>query len=191
MALMDLRFEEAGHKYWHEGHLIPSVTQVIDAVYPPNHHYTESSRQRGRAVHRGVELFEKGILDWSSVHESILGYMEAYKKAKKQMSIKPNPDELERIVYHPNYRFAGRIDVIDRPNARIIDIKSGAHVPEVVLQQAGYKLALEDDEITDRLVLYLQADGNYKITVCRNPEDIRAFINVLGCYNWGKVNGKF
>ncbi len=191
MALMDLKFEDTGHKYWHEGHLIPSVTQVIEAMYPPNRHYTEFSRQRGRAVHKGVELLERGILNWDTVDTRIEGYIRAYQKAKKQMSIRPNPDELERIVFHPNYRFAGRIDIIDRPNRRIIDIKSGTHVPEVVLQQGGYKLALEDDDIEDRLVLYLKADGSYRPVWCRNPEDIRAFIHVLGCYYWGQANGKF
>ncbi|MBT6047125.1 MAG: hypothetical protein HOG49_09910, partial [Candidatus Scalindua sp.] len=157
-------------------------------------YYTEDSRQRGRAVHLATEYYDKGILDESTVHERVVGYLNAYKKAKAELCLNIHPEDIEIRVFHRGLNVCGMIDKLDRTTKTLIDIKTGIPKDEDYIQTGGYIVSLEEFDYQKRLILYLNKNGNYKCDWCSKPErinDIRDFISINQIFNRGLVNERF
>lgn len=87
----DFRFNSESHTYYLDGEVIPSVTQVLPYNYDPDN--TEPM-ERGTAVHRMCHLNNTGVSDKAIMtdpdlmpwfqNEGFMGYLEAFKKFKKE-----------------------------------------------------------------------------------------------------------
>lgn len=99
----EILFDEEPHTYHFRGELYGSVTQVIrkaglgDDFSKVNPAVMEVAQRRGRMVHLACQYYDDGDLVLSSVHESILGYVEAYMKFRAQKKIKVIANE-KRII---------------------------------------------------------------------------------------------
>ena len=79
-----IEFRESDHSYWFDGIRVPGVSEIIEGagLTDPNaqKYYTKFHADRGTAVHKACELYDKGILDEDSLDPEVVGYLEAYKK---------------------------------------------------------------------------------------------------------------
>lgn len=84
---------------------------------------------RGTAVHLATELFDKGTLDEETVDPRIRGYLESWKRFRKDQNYQPVYIEYE--IYHPQLMVASKVDRIP-----LLDIKTGSPEPWHILQVA-------------------------------------------------------
>jgi len=170
--MSQLTFDGATHTYRYEGHVIPSVTQVI--------------REAGMMSPFGLD--DAAALFGTAVHAAILGngntddmlkpYVKAWEKFLRERDLRLIAGWNERIVAGPCYRYAGRVDcVADDTDGElmVLDIKTGSPAPWHLVQVAAYIQAavqqLDARHGVRGAVVYLAMDGDYRF---RAFEDIIA-----------------
>ncbi len=182
-AVSDLRFDPAEHAYYLGDRRLPSVTQVI----PREQSYPAGAAERGTAVHLACEYDDLGDLDEGSVAPEIAGYLEAYRKWKRESMAQIESIELRE--YNEAYLYAGTIDrvvVFPYRGRAVIDIKSGVPEKWHALQTAAYANLLTYHMLS-RFSLYLAEDGTYKIIEHYREDfsrDFSVFIGLLSYHNW-------
>lgn len=123
---MLLTFEEETHTYFLDGRQVPGITSIISALgIGHNHTYTDPIHsQRGRAVHRAVELYNKGTLDPETVAPIAKPYFDAYLKFREDTDFRPLHSELR--LGHEGLWFAGTLDLSGYLNNQlgIVEIKT-------------------------------------------------------------------
>ena len=194
-----ITFDEATHAYTVGGKPFASVTQVIAAagLYGDAAKYFDDySRDRGRLVHRIIELHVQGDLDPATVDPALAGYFAAYLAFEKDTDFYPG--YLEHVLYSDVLRVAGRVDMIG-PNWKgegccIIDLKTSATPsPATGVQLAGYEeLYGADPEGVKpkRLALHLGKDGKYRLHKYEDRHDRDIFIMAVSIHNWKLANLK-
>ena len=163
MATNNLTLDE-NHVYRLGGRVVPSVTQVINAVIPgwqANQYYLD----RGSALHLACRYHDEGRLDENSVDPAIAGRLEAWKKFRAEF--KSDVLHCELSLAHPVYSFAGTLDRVfdsDQDGITIVDLKSSIS-PQVRLQLAAY-CALFYESVNalpkKAAAVELREDGTYR-----------------------------
>lgn len=107
-----IEFDPAGHRYYVDGELAPSVTQVIkDAGMIDGRFFTEYHRWRGSAAHEAIATWNKaGKIDRRTVDPKIRPYLEA--AIDWQESVKFKPLYVEHRMYDPIFNVCGTADAI-------------------------------------------------------------------------------
>jgi RecB family exonuclease len=138
---------------------------LIDASF-----YTPEAAARGTAIHAMTEAFDRRNhrASWAAAIEP---YASAYDKFRRECQ--PRFSDIERMLCHVIERYAGRPDrvVVDLGGeAGILEIKSGS-----VEIWHGYQTALYQlmQPTGSRFVLYLNANGRYKLQRMTNADDYR------------------
>lgn len=173
-AYMDhLTFEERNHIYRWKGTIVPSVTQIIPSDYshvPPA--ILARKCQIGTAAHKAVELYLLRKLDWSTIDPAVEPYLESFVKAEQMLDLHVEPNDIERMTYHPVYGYATRADLprcYIRGELCTAELKTIAKMgPEVQWQTAGQQCsehyrskALGIELSGPRYGLQLQPDGRF------------------------------
>lgn len=195
-----VRFEEPGHRYFYRDKPVPSITQICPhpdfSGIPPQ--VFARKTQIGHAAHSATELYDKHLLDFSTLNPVVEPYLESWVKARQLLDIQFEDDDIERILFHPVYNYAGRGD---RPRCIVegelstLEIKTIFTVgPEVAIQTAGQQLAenyrckiLGIPETGPRWAIQLQKDGRFlkkhahKYT---EKHDHTVFLSYLHTRNW-------
>jgi hypothetical protein len=204
-----LTFDEATHTYRVNGSIVPSVTQVIPSDYSHVHpRVLEKARQRGHAVHKATELYDKGTLDFATLDPQIEPYLVAWDKFKLDYEFESDPYDVERRVYHPVDRYAC---TGDRPRCYIrppgcghdkrlavVEVKSIAKMDlNVGLQTAGQQRAenyraraMGIPETVDRWGVQLKSDGTYRAHHYEDKRHERVFLAYLLTVQWELAIGK-
>lgn len=187
-----IHFDEASHTYTVDGKPYASVTQVIagaglygDAVK----FFDDYSRDRGRIVHKAIELHIQGDLDPATVDPALAGFYQAYQNFEKDTGFYPG--YLEHVLYSDALRVAGRVDMIGPLNdaAAIIDLKTSATPsPATGIQLAAYQ-ELYGGHLSKRFALHLGADGKYRLVEYKDRNDRAVFLAAVTLHNWRKANG--
>jgi len=123
--------------------------------------------ERGRMIHKATELYDKGILDESTVDERIQGYLDSWKHYRT--GLPPYPAEtIEIRLCDPLYQFAGTLDRWD------LDIKSGQPERWHIYQIAAYAhlARVNGLSITPYQTVYLQEDGSRPLVVKHNRREL-------------------
>jgi RecB family exonuclease len=189
-----LTFDEAKHEYKLADRPILSVTQIIKAVRGVDDRwFTDEARDRGTSVHRTVEAFIK--YGDEECHPLLAGYLEAFKRAQKELEF--DIVESELLVYSSAFRYAGTLDLVAilRGDTTVIDFKTGSDLPSYALQTAAYAAAYEELRgipITKRAGLYLAGDGSYKLVPHEEEPGelphIEVFRSMAIAANWKLAN---
>ena len=193
------RFSEKGKEYQ-----FPTVTTVLDSIFPFEWG-TEWALERGRKVHRATALLDGwgdgSGLDWSTVHPSLLPYVEAYAKFKAEA--KMTPVVIEVPMRSMKYRYACTPDrIVSFKRGRkevwaILDIKTGSLDPKTALQLAAGLQAFKETPwmpglpksgLVERLALVLRNDGTAKPTWFEDQGDLGVFVSLLHAHEWGRKN---
>lgn len=198
MGAPEFRFEPASHTYTVGGVPIESVTTLLSPMedlsgIPPA--ILARKAAIGTAVHFATELDDQNNLDESSLHEEILGYVEGWRKFKRDHRFEV--ESVEQNLYHPKLWYAGTIDRVGRVDGDrfVIDIKTRLEIPAVVgIQLAAYNELLRGNGVVDRrkklgnMAVQLTKDGNYQIHPFSHDEHYPAWLSLLTLRNWRKTH---
>lgn len=141
-----IEFNVDRHEYRIDGRVVPSVTQIINAVIRPDHHGSEVALARGSFVHRFIV---EHFADDEDPPEGIADTIAAFRAFRNEVGLEAVA--LEQRGYDAEFGVCGTLDCIGRArhldNALyLIDWKSGPVQPWDHLQIAAYgrmvKLAL-------------------------------------------------
>jgi hypothetical protein len=119
------------HEYWDGDIQYDATTAIIkEAGLMPEYNSPNSEwyMVRGSFAHLATELYDKGILDESTLDPAIVGYLESYKK----LGLKYKPEEIEMMLADPLNRTAG---TLDRPDC---DLKTGSPAGWHFVQASAY-----------------------------------------------------
>lgn len=143
----------------------PSVTEVLKlAGLIDDQWFTEHSAWRGSVVHKCCEYEDFEDLDEGSVDERIAGYLEAWRKFKRETGYQPV--STEKIVRDDNLRIIGRLDGVGEMAGEVmavVDRKTGAVSKATALQTAAYTACLEKPLMYRRFAVALKSDGKYSM----------------------------
>lgn len=191
------------HKYWRRMVNVPGVTESLSrtgiAAYPDIPQVI-NGRNRGRAVHKTIQFYEKGTLDERCLTEDYLrdwqvgGFLDGYKRFKDAWIAKIVNVEL--MLFHSLFFYAGQLDLLAITlDGRLVifDFKTGAIPWWVVFQTSAYLEALlnqnkqlQSDQIWHGAV-GLNPDGSFDPP--RIEQDRRGFgifqqaLNIVHCCN--------
>jgi len=166
--MTELRFIEETHEYFLGLEKLPSVTRILqDVGFVNTDFFTEEAAIRGTAVHMATQYLDEGCLDWDTVAEEYLGYVDAYRKFKRDSGFKPIISE--GMDYHRTMKYAGQFDLVGELNRRhvIIDKKTGVEQYWWKYQLAGYAefpIVKSNFPGAVRHSLSLRKDGTYRLS---------------------------
>ncbi len=183
---MKIVFNEEEHRYFIDGIEVPSVTQILKIIQKP--YGTEYDMQRGRAVHRAIELYEKGILDETTLSPEVEKYLEQYLQFKKDAKIKKFK-AVEKKVGSKELMYAGTIDALTEDT--IYDWKCSKEMsPLAPLQLVAYDFCIsKGNGFLNHVVVLLQPDG-YKIRRLNPTLDLlQVWFNIVHVYHWCRKEG--
>lgn len=201
-------FDAETHTYRISGKVVPSVTEVLSvlgAYKGVSLEAMEQAGERGKMVHRACEYLDKGTLDWETLDDSLLGYVEAWERFKT--TTKAKVFQIEERVAHRALGYAGTFDREMQLTYRIpgqerevrrralLDLKAtAAFVPTVGPQTAAYMEAYnagtpEAKKIKHRLAVRLLPNRTYRLHILNDRSDLTVFRSALAIYKWRKYHG--
>jgi hypothetical protein len=183
--------DEDTHTYSVDGRVVPGVTRVLEPLcswehVPPD--VLERKGQLGTAVHLATHFDDKGTLDEASLSDEVLGYVEAWRRFRREK--RPTILLSERKVFHESPAFAGTLDreMALEGELTIGDIKSGVKHRVHGVQLAAYALARKHEAgwatFPRRLGIYLAPDGRYELELYTRANDYPMFLSMLNLANW-------
>jgi RecB family exonuclease len=186
----ELVFDEAAHRYYLDGTPVPNVTRVLEAAGLTNYHFLGALREehlaRGRAVHEATHRDDNHDLAEESVSAEILGFVEAWRRFRRDFGFVPRL--VEHKVYNPQFKYAGRIDRVGsvRDGGEfIVDIKTGVAPAAVAIQLSAYSACLPRPRTRLRRCVELHADATYKVIPYQMSDyqrDFNEFLAALETY---------
>lgn len=192
-----LHFEASTHTYTVGGERIPSVTQVLDMLTDLDtipRAKLKYAAERGDAVHFACELHDQGDLDWSTLDDELVPYVEGWIKFLRQTGFQH--DKIEHRMFHPAMRFAGTLDrtgiLYDKPT--VLDIKAVVKTyPTTGPQVAAYEALLKATEPDgpksyERYAVQLCKDGTYRLHHYEDRADYSVFVSALTLWKWAARN---
>lgn len=185
-----LTFDDASHTYFWQGKTVPGVTSILSTLHnfdgvPPE--ILGLAQARGTAVHLACEYHDRGVLDESSLDESIVGYVEAWKLFLAEMC--PTWTHIEARCFHPALRYAGTVDRVGviRAKEYVLDIKTSVASHNVWgVQTAAYAQALAKPN-AHRATVQLRSDGTYRFIEWPSKSDWPVFVSLLTIRNFLEV----
>ena len=191
-----LTFNEEAHQYLLDGNLIKSVTQILtDEGIIDTRWFTPEAAERGTLVHKATQFLDAGNLDWFSLREDLIPYVNAYEKFVDETGF--HPVVIEQPVFDEGAYFAGtpdRIGPLTKLNIdyAVVDIKTGSHQKWWGLQTAAYSYASQsiyrEFGILKRFSLELRKNGSYDLREHNNRSDIDDFLAIVRVHHWKNKN---
>jgi hypothetical protein len=184
-----LKFDPEKHIYSFNDRVVPGVTGILDqAGMVESTFFTPEACQRGTAVHKGANLIDDDCLDWNTVHENYVPYLQAYEKYLNENKVEWH--YVETKVFDPILFYAGTLDregIINREYC-IIDIKTGTPHDWAKMQTMAYKHARKVG--ATRRILQLKSNGKYKLhpPYEDDQKDFAEFKAALVVANWKQRN---
>lgn len=187
-----LEFDAATHTYRLDGEPIPSVTTVLKSVglvaysHIPQEVLQEAA-QRGTAVHKALELLDRGELVRETIDPSLEGYIVAYERFLSDSAFVPG--HIEHRVFHGLYRYAGTLDRTGMLGGSLVvlDFKTGLALPGHAIQLAAYANCLKGPRRFRRIALQLCGDGTYRVheyPLSEMARDIDLFLAALSVHQF-------
>lgn len=195
--MTDLTFEAEKHEYRWDGEVVPSVTKILAPLNDFDRipfDVLEFARERGSAVHAAISLAQADDLDEDSLDPVIVPYVEGWRLFMAETGFQP--EEWERPLYHPRYRYAGTFDAVGMlgKTRAVVDFKTGLEVPlSVGPQLAAYQQLINTERqgrnpVLARYACQLTGEGGYRLEQFTRPDDWVAFQSLLNLWKW-RMNG--
>jgi len=190
-----LEFDPIEHSYYFNGVKCAGVTGTLENVGISDFsmvpiHILEKAQEFGTEVHKRCEDSDLGRLDESTLTKKVALHVFQWIKFLKEMNVKIL--EVEHVIFHPVYKYAGTLDRIAEINGKrfILDIKTGKKMKSHQIQTAAYLGAYQTDKRTSffRACVHL-AEKGYSIEEHKNKGDFSIFLAALSIRNY-KENKK-
>jgi hypothetical protein len=148
---------------------------------------------RGSKVHLATQYFDEGTLDEETVDPQIKGYLESWKRFRKDQGYDPIHIYIEFKTYHPILQVATMIDRLPGP----CDLKSGSVEPWHILQIAFQWDCLRTIGMRDLAIkpmdVYLDPDGGppkvKTYTSSELREAFKVYTSMLYFLRWKRERG--
>ncbi len=184
-----LTFNDEKHEYRLDGEKLISVTTVLREAKLFDYFALDTTlaMEKGTAVHTLTELDDQGAIDPSKMINSLAGHLDGWRRFKEDSKLEILGTE--EAVYHPIYKYAGKLDrrVLFRGREAVIDLKTGMMAPWHHIQTMAYAKCFSRPML--RFSLYLGEGGVYKLSEHTNPDDWDVFRSALLIVNWKRRNG--
>lgn len=138
--------------------------------------FDETSRSRGTAVHAEIANIARGFEPFSFLDPDLTGWVQS--GIDFLAMLRSEGFEIvavEKMHYHPLYKFAGEIDLLARKDAReyLYDFKTGKAAKATRFQLAAYSMLLQtsNDKLIKRAAVELQEDGSRARIIEYNSTD--------------------
>jgi len=192
--------DKIDHRYYLNGNLIPSVTQIIKLLTEDKFKYVDKKLLQDKAdfgteVHKEIENYDTGNYNWILTRTDVDILVQKYVEFCSDYNCKPKYNELS--LYHSKLIYAGTIDKICTIDGKevILDIKTGRYYKEHYIQLAAYSQLVNNNKLGRNLdggLLYLSSEG-YKFKML-SYKDMKEYFEVfkalLTIYNYINVGGK-
>lgn len=186
----NLIFNPETHQYIVDGIEYPSVTQVLKAAGLCNFdkvpaELLERAIAFGNAVHKAIELKCKGTLDFDSVDEAIVPYLEAWDDFVTKYKYVPHLYEQRRVNHA--LRIGYTIDNVGEfpSGSGLVDVKTGCPKPADIIQACAYGYVYPVKRL---MVIYLKGK-KFKVIEIKGADrrkGERLFLSCLSLYNFKK-----
>lgn len=147
---------DENHHYTLDGNPLDGLTSTIAEAGLIGNFGTEWHMDKGTAIHLATELWDKGTLDESTVDPQIQGYLESWKRFRKDQNY--TPIEIEYRIVNSVLMVASRVDRIP-----LLDIKGGVpapwHILQIAFQWATLTVEHPREWVSKPMDIYLDAEG--------------------------------
>lgn len=178
--LPEIVTNEAERIFQVDGVRYASVTQILKEMgFLSNPFYTEQGAENGTRRHKVIELFDNDNL--AGCDEDDLVYLQGWKKFREDKNV--TIISIENRLYNTTYRYTGKPDRVIGINGKlsVLDIKTGSPAPHEKYQIGGY-LGLFGN-IFAGCCVYLQDNGNYRLSEVWGRKEREAFFNIVTTYH--------
>jgi hypothetical protein len=189
-----LYFDQQKHEYFVDQTRLPSVSEIISSTKEKTdysmvpEHVLKRAAEIGHEVHRVVELHIKDGGPLKTEHSGAAKYMPAVRAFFRCGVLEPVHSEMK--LYHPEYMYAGTVDVVGLVNGKpaIVDFKTTnvLNKGSVALQLAAYAelvgfydRAENPDRVFGRYAVHLDRAGGFKLHRFSDPLDLSDFLHAL------------
>src|SRR4051812_3911783 len=193
---------------------LPSVTAILRRTWPGSERLlnwqgslgnSEAKRVRneaaevGRDTHRFIETFLRTgeLLGFGDFPENRKPYLQGAAQFLFEHQPRPVPDGVERLVCHPEHRYAGRLDLLavlkDSGALTLLDYKTSAAgniYAKGHVQGCGYSLAdarCGGDPVERIGVVGINSEGRYRIAWTPVKEAGQVWADILTYYRSGRA----
>ncbi len=185
-------FDPERHQYTDtEGNAYPSVTTILKPWSPISkvpEWVLAQGRERGELVHLATEMDDLGTLDEDSLPAEVLGYLDAWRKFRREWTF--SPTLVEKRFINKKLGYAGTLDRCGfgcKPARKkdlhiLLDIKTGLRDPTHGPQTAAYAEAMPS-RVDLRLTVYLRPD-DYEVEEHTSLGDWSTFMAALQWHRW-------
>jgi len=143
--------------------------------------------ERGRFIHKATEFFDRGTLNWKTLHPKLVPYVEAYRAFREQVA--RTVFASEQAVASAKYGYVGRLDRVFADVAGVkglvlMDIKTTQADAATRLQTSGYRLpwrAANRNRKVRRGFVALRKDGTFKHGIYEADTDDADEVYWLSC----------
>lgn len=171
---------DENHIYRLNGEVLPSITQILSDVGVVDYgavpqDQREAAMAKGRLIHLQTELDDRGVLDESIAD---MGYVDGWREFREAWGFKPI--HRERMLYHPQYLYAGQPDAED--SQTVVEIKTGKPQSWVKYQLAAQAALCN---VRQRVCVELPGNGTYRAYQFRATDyrrDLDVFLSALTVY---------
>ena len=133
------------HIYRIDETVVPGVNEVLQAVGLVNTDFIPNGHaERGKAIHKACALIAEDRIDWDSVPEDYMEYINNYWEWMDKYN--PIIISVEKMLYHSLLAYAGTLDLVVEIDGDtwVIDLKTGSKMKQYPLQLTAYGLLLQD-----------------------------------------------
>jgi hypothetical protein len=201
MDSLEIEFDEDAHAYSLDGVRVPALTHILSEMgAAPNFRFLPAEdlrfyQERGKAVHRAVELTLRGSLDKRTLDHNVRPYMKSIERFLADYPIEvlqlDGEPFVERRLIHPVFRFGCTPDIVGRLHGQsgVIEVKSTSqHSAATQLQTAAQLLAvrhylpkIEGLRMGLRLI---PKEPYYDMKIYDERSDEAVWLSLLNSYNW-------
>jgi hypothetical protein len=175
-----LEYSDRDHKYYADGRLRLSVTQILNKAGMISEYCRDAEAQwRGSEVHELCAVDDDPLspgVDLRKVDPRLRGYIRAWRLYRRDSGFMCEAGGIERRVDAQGHGYAGRLDRVGfRPTSDplkfqqvILDIKTsktGTVADYVRYQLVAYAWAYKPGHIFERIAVALRPDGQYRCKV--------------------------
>lgn len=198
-------FNATSHTYTYNGKAVPSVSQILqDEGFVDPKYFTEGGRDRGKAVHKAIEIYSRGAHCMRS--KELEPYLDAFKNFQRDCEWEPMIIEVPMACAY----YGGTADQFGlfRKEMAVLDIKSGVISPATGLQLSGYErlyweymieqgvkdgqpayvLKTAKQPALKRFALQVMDTGRYMLTEYKERNDRYIFDAAVACWWWKRNN---
>lgn len=180
-------------RYWLGDQSYKSVTGILGEVgIRPDFSYVpkpilDHAIARGIAVHHATHLIDRDTLDESTVDPQISGFVDAYRRFRRECSVQIIAREGKLIS---PLGFGLRPDIIAwvLTSRAVVDLKTAQNLgkctgPQTAGYLIGWNSSFPKQIVENRYGLRLQSNGYYKLIPYEDPDDALCFMDA---FRWSR-----